>query len=205
MRIQGRTGLVLAFVLGAVVATAGTATAAKLITGKQIKNGSIAKKDLSKAVRTALAERAEPGAQGIQGPQGPKGDKGDPAVVPAPQAPIEVTSLSNGWQKFGESYRIRYWKDGFGVVHLMGGLTGGTVSTGTDSVTVFRLPAGYRPSQIQYFPAVSTDSSNVAVGGGYIEVCGPPVCTSDEVGNVAVFAPADNFYVSLDGITFRAG
>ena len=36
-----RRRLILAFVLGLVIATAGTATAAKLITGKQIKDGTI--------------------------------------------------------------------------------------------------------------------------------------------------------------------
>jgi hypothetical protein len=73
---------------------------------------------------------------------------------------------------------------------------------GDDSVTIFRLPAGYRPTQIQYFPAVSTDSSDVPIGGAYVEVCGPPLCESDDVGKLAVFG-ADNYYVSLDGITFR--
>ena len=47
------------------VVTGGAATAAKLITGKDIKNGSIKLKDLSKKARDAL--------EGQRGPQGPAG------------------------------------------------------------------------------------------------------------------------------------
>ncbi len=65
--------MVLAFVLGLVVATAATAGAASLITGKQIKDGSISAKDLSKAVQKQLAR---PGVAGAPGPAGAKGDAG---------------------------------------------------------------------------------------------------------------------------------
>lgn len=211
MRLQGRTGMLLAFVLGLAIATAGTATAAKLITGKEIKNGSIARKDLSTGVRAELSERSRPGPQGVAGPQGPagqrgaKGDRGAPGVVPAPEEPIEVTSFLNDWVIFGANgYEVRYWKDAFDVVHLMGGLKNGIVSVGIASVPIFRLPEGYRPTQVQYFPVVSTDDADVPIGGAYVEVCGPTVCDADEVGNVSVFG-ADNAYFSLDGITFRAG
>jgi hypothetical protein len=78
--LHGRAGTVLAFVLGLVIATAGTATAAKLITGKQIKDGSISNNDLSKAVQTQLAKAGVPGSPGLQGApglQGSPGQKGD--------------------------------------------------------------------------------------------------------------------------------
>jgi hypothetical protein len=68
--LQGRAGVGLAFLLGLLVATAGTATAARLITGKQIKDGSISTRDLSNAVRAQLAKA------GIPGPQGPPGKDG---------------------------------------------------------------------------------------------------------------------------------
>ena len=74
---RDRAGMVLAFVLGLVVATAGTAAAAKLITGAQIKDGTIGKKDLSKSVRTQLAKV---GAQGPKGDTGAPGSKGDPGT-----------------------------------------------------------------------------------------------------------------------------
>ncbi len=78
---NGRLTTVLAFVLGVVVATAGTATAAKLITGKQIKDGSISAKDLSKAVQAQLAKAGTSGAAGANGQPGsagPTGTQGTP-------------------------------------------------------------------------------------------------------------------------------
>ena len=85
--LQGRAGMGLAFLLGLLIATAGTATAAKLITGKQIKDGTITQKDLAKALRKQLAKTGTPGAIGPQGPAGAngapgaRGDKGLPGSV----------------------------------------------------------------------------------------------------------------------------
>ena len=76
-RLEGRAGIILAFVLGIVIAGAGTATAARLITGKQIKDGSIASKDLSKSVRKQLAKA------GVAGPAGPAGPAGVAGVAGA--------------------------------------------------------------------------------------------------------------------------
>ncbi|HQR79385.1 MAG TPA: hypothetical protein PLT68_04115 [Actinomycetota bacterium] len=66
--------VVVAFVLGLLLAGAGTATAARLITSKDIKNGTIKQKDLSKPVRTKLnapGPKGDTGAQGERGPAGP--------------------------------------------------------------------------------------------------------------------------------------
>lgn len=52
MRLNRSTAI--AFILGLLLASAGTATAAKLITGKQIKNGSITLADLSPKTQAAL-------------------------------------------------------------------------------------------------------------------------------------------------------
>ena len=108
---QGRAGIALAFILGLVIATAGSATAAKLITGKQIKVGSISAKDLSKAVRAQLAKAGTRGAKGEPGPSGETGApgpiQGTPAggalagVYPAPtiaaaSAPVSVAENPNG-------------------------------------------------------------------------------------------------------------
>jgi hypothetical protein len=75
-RLSGRAGMALTFLLGLVIATAGTATAAKLITGKQIKDGTIATKDLSKVLQKRLAQTGGAGAMGPQGPAGVPGSQG---------------------------------------------------------------------------------------------------------------------------------
>lgn len=85
MRDWVKSGWVLlaAFVAVSLIMGATTATAARLITGKQIKNGSITAKDLSTGLRAQLAEGGAPGLQGPQGPKGdpgPKGDKGADAI-----------------------------------------------------------------------------------------------------------------------------
>ncbi len=84
---RGRAGMALAFILGLLIASAGTATAAKLITGKQIKDGSIGAKDLSKAVQVQLQKAGvsgpvgAPGSKGEPGAGGVRGPKGDPGPV----------------------------------------------------------------------------------------------------------------------------
>lgn len=67
---------VITFVLSLVLATAGTATAARLITSKDIKNGSIKEKDLAQSVRKKLNTAGAMGPKGEPGAHGPKGDTG---------------------------------------------------------------------------------------------------------------------------------
>ena len=82
------------------IGTAGTAGAAAVITGKQIKNGTIQAKDLSKKARAKLegatgpqGPQGQPGAQGIQGArgaqgvQGPRGAAGEDGLDGAPGTP----------------------------------------------------------------------------------------------------------------------
>lgn len=95
-----------------VFASAGTATAAKLLTGKNIanssltgadvKNGSLGTADLSSAAKSALKGATGPagpagpaGAAGAQGLQGPKGDKGDQGDV-GPSNAFEFKRASAG-------------------------------------------------------------------------------------------------------------
>jgi hypothetical protein len=93
---RGRTALT--FVLGVMVATAATAGATSLITGRQIKDGTVAAKDLSKAVRKQLAKHGRAGAVGPQGPvgatgpMGPQGAQG-PSGVP-PNQTIEFSAAA---------------------------------------------------------------------------------------------------------------
>ncbi len=88
-RLFGRhTTTGLAFLAGVMLATAGSAAATRLITGAQVKDGTISAKDLTKAVRAQLKKAGLPGAQGPKGDAGAKGDtgaKGEPGV-PGPIA-----------------------------------------------------------------------------------------------------------------------
>lgn len=79
MRERVRTALICGVVLA--VGLAATAGASRLITGSQIKNGSIGLVDLSKSARRALAGKAGPaGPAGPQGAQGPAGATGPAAL-----------------------------------------------------------------------------------------------------------------------------
>lgn len=75
-------------ILALVVATGGSATAAVMISGKQIKNSSVTGKDVkNKSLTKADIRGAVRGAPGPRGPQGPsaphggQGPKGDPGVA----------------------------------------------------------------------------------------------------------------------------
>lgn len=85
---MNRTTTVAALLATALAASATPAVATKLITGKDIRNGSVQEVDLDAKTRTKLAnsgrpgpvgpqgERGATGATGIQGPKGTKGDDG---------------------------------------------------------------------------------------------------------------------------------
>ena len=87
--MRDRLKVALAFALGLVVACAGTATAGALITGKQIKDGSIGERELAPAVRAKLNTPGPAGAKGDRGDVGPRGPAG-PAGEPGTSAPITL-------------------------------------------------------------------------------------------------------------------
>jgi hypothetical protein len=66
------SGAMVVALLALLLAMSGSAVAASLITSKQIKDGTIQTKDISKKARRALAAKAST----VPGPQGPKGDTG---------------------------------------------------------------------------------------------------------------------------------
>ena len=76
-RYNHGTGAMAVALLALVLAMSGSAVAASLITSKQIKDGTIQTKDISKKARAQLAKAASRGPAGPAGPAGPKGDKGD--------------------------------------------------------------------------------------------------------------------------------
>lgn len=93
----------IACVATALLVGGGTATAAKLVTsadvkdgtlaGVDVRNGSLREADLAQGVRrklntTVSGSPGSPGAKGDQGPQGPKGDQG-------PQGPKGVADLES--------------------------------------------------------------------------------------------------------------
>jgi hypothetical protein len=94
---------VTACVVTALLVGAGTASAAKLITGGDIKNGTIQARDLAPSVKAKLNKNGQagtPGKDGATGPMGPKGDKGNPGPA-GRDAFTYVTSLGgaqDAWQ-----------------------------------------------------------------------------------------------------------
>ena len=83
-------------VVALALAIGGTATAAKLITSKNIKNGTIKAVDISTSAKQSL--RGQKGNTGPQGPQGAQGPAGPSAVaritvVDSPQAAFGPTDV----------------------------------------------------------------------------------------------------------------
>ena len=96
-------------------------------------------------------------------------------------------TLGNGWKNIGGSYApASYAKDSLGVVHLRGGVYGGT------SPFVFTLPKNLRP---KHFLALLADT-HASIGEEL-----------DITPSGTVSAPnGDNTgFTSLDGISFVAG
>lgn len=106
-------------------------------------------------------------------------------------------TLSAGWTKPNPYYLTTgYAKDFDGTVRLRGVLSGGTYS---NSTPIFTLPAALAPAAYQLFVVAQ---SSVFEGPGTVEVrtdggVYAPVVTSVQSGT--------STYLSLDGISFRAG
>lgn len=211
--MRGRAGMALAFLLGMVIATAGTATAARLITGKQIKDGSVTSRDLSKGVRGQLAKA---------GPEGPRGARGEPGLSngaaggdltgtypdpvlrrPAPVVLREqpgpscvttfdvlcgTTDSGNYWTRAanGSFAAPAYVVEVGGFVQIQGAVqqVGTGFVNGAQTAIVFYLPPGRRPPETLRFPVVAVD--------------GVP----NDIGHVRV---GDNGEVALMGFTRSPG
>jgi hypothetical protein len=91
-----------------------------------------------------------------------------------------------------------FWKDAFGVVHLEGSV--GCTGNATEGVTIFVLPAGYRPPDQSGTGVIRF----LALGSGVTPV---QLAILDCCGNLVYDGPdgSNDDYISLDGLTFRAG
>ena len=222
--MRGRSGMVLAFVLGLVIATAGTAGAARLITGKQIKDGSISEKDLSKALRKALKATGKAGPQGVQGPQGAKGDPG--AGLGAPTV-VTVASASQdsptqclgamGYDMFcGSIGSGKYWAATggpnvspfrysvqAGYVQFEGAVVrvGDTSGLNPEGEFVFYLPPDRKPASTLRFPVAKVDEPGTL---GQTPASSPAFVRVDDLGGVYVIGAVDGDRFDLSGIRFRA-
>lgn len=113
---------------------------------------------------------------------------------------IGVTVFSNEWENRGGGYSTTaYFKDSLGIVHLKGFVKNGAFSwTGSSfrqDVTIFTLPIGFRPLE-QETHVVATH------GGGNTP---DALVTVDILTNGRVVPnTGNNFWLSLNGITFRA-
>lgn len=148
----------LAVTFFAVFALAGTATAAKLITSKDIKDHTIQQRDLKRGL-LLQGPRGLPGAPGPAGspgtpggPAGPKGDKGDPGAQ-GPAGPFPEGNLPAGktirgnWAMATEDSSLGMTGFSFGfqlvaspTVHIIqaaaatpAGCTGSVTNPGADS------------------------------------------------------------------------
>ena len=93
------SGSMVVAVFALVLALGGTAVAASVITSKQIKDGTIQTKDISKKAQKALKGKTgstgATGAQGAAGAQGPKGDTGAAGTNGTNGAPGEAVAYAN--------------------------------------------------------------------------------------------------------------
>lgn len=88
--LKTKRGVIIAFLLGLALATATTATAATMITSKQIKNGTIRMKDLSPKVRSKIDAPGPVGPAGPVGQPGQTGPAGQPGTFTTDNISIVV-------------------------------------------------------------------------------------------------------------------
>ncbi len=127
-----RTAIIVA-VVALVTAGSTSAAAYKLITSKDIKNGTIQPVDLS-----AKAKRALRGSQGPAGLQGPRGFQGPQGIqgAPGPQGPPGVNSLV---YSYGEYLLLdpETEDDSFAVCPVGRKPLGGGFTSGSSTVFVY--------------------------------------------------------------------
>lgn len=158
--------------------------------------GSVGSRDLHKGAVTAQKISVDPWEE----------------VGQAYQQPFTNTCLSStppcySYADYGSGLAtVAFYRDPLGVVHLKGLATCTPNGAGTcdpaQHTAIFELPAGDCP---QYLETFGDESFAVASNGGYGQVdvlgCG----RGSDAGKVVVVAGDPTAWISLDGITFRAG
>jgi hypothetical protein len=121
-----------------------------------------------------------------------------PPAIPASLYSGQHTGLGPLWRDDPAYPHAAYYRDNLGIVHLEGVAQSfdNVQADGQNQCTpgglpISNLPAGYRPADAHIF---AVDSGGAP---GQVEILGN--------GDVVCLAGAGNQYVSLDGITFRAG
>ena len=103
-------------------------------------------------------------------------------------------SCPTSWENFDTDHNsAAFYRDPFGVVHLKGLVKGGGCNF------LFQLPAGYRPARREVHATLSNNQvARVNIG---VFPVGPAV-PGLVYGETGTYSTA---WLSLDGITFRAG
>lgn len=94
---------------------------------------------------------------------------------------------------------VRFWKDGFGVVHIEGSVSSANIPSGAP-LDLFTLPAGFRPAQNFRTAVLNVAPTGLAPVVGSLAIG----ATTGDVSVVGFDPGAAVTTVSLDGITFRA-
>jgi hypothetical protein len=104
-------------------------------------------------------------------------------------------TLQNSWVDYGgaDTSVPGYYKDAIGRVHLRG-----SVKSGNLALAIATLPAGYRPAGYVDIPVVSASS----VGPVVMVPC--LIIISPVDGTIGTAGTGDNFWVALDGVSFKA-
>lgn len=168
---------------GPAVAADAVSSAKRMITGKQIKNGSIAMKDLS--LKTVTALRGQTGPAGPQGPAGANGANGADGV-PGAQGPQGEPGTSGGAELTSEQVRDKLLQaDGTGSgvdADLLDGLNSSTFLT-TNSNAGGDLSGKFNSLSIAVDAVGSTE---LATNSVYNQELASNAVQSDELYDLAI-------------------
>ena len=113
---------------------------------------------------------------------------GNLSVGSIQQAAVTPVTLSPPFSNYNAGYvQAGYYKDKENMVHLQGLIA---VNPATSSTTIFTLPVGFRPSTTHVFATMDYN--------GVVRL------DIDNLGNVKIMDILAEFFITLDGISFRA-